>query len=116
MVSSSSRADWSKDVELKEHFAEFRLAIAGEIAQSEARLSARIDRLEARSRLFERDVRAAFVVVDGRLGDLERRMTRVEERLDGIDARLDGIDAKLDTLLARSVESGKPKVRRRRKS
>jgi len=142
-VTSLEQRVRTMDMELKEYFLEMRTFTSGALAGVESRLgaridgvekglgslgsridrverglgslSARIDGLETRLGRFERDVKAGFQVVDGRLGRVERRLDQIELKL---DLGIRRIDLKLDTVIrrlpspARGTGSMRPRTRK----
>ena len=80
-VTSLEQRVRTMDMELKEHFLEMRAFMSQALAGVEARLGGRMDRLE-------RDMKAGFQVVDGRLGRVERRLDQMDLKLDVLIRRL----------------------------
>jgi len=122
------------DIDVKQHFAEFRVfvveslegvekrltaqvatEIAGQVGGLEARLGARLDRVDTRldrvdarfdlvdARFHSIDTR--FNNIDARFNNVDARFDRIDGRLDRVDVKLDRIDTKLDVLV-RAIRGG----------
>ena len=87
------------DMELKEHFGEFRTFVSESLDGLEARLTKRFDdRLEGVEQRLETRIDGVEQRLGVRIDGVEQRLTGIDTRLSGIDGRFDGIDRRFEAM------------------